>query len=96
MDPTTLELTKTHMETILQNNMQETTSSLRKELIDQKEAHRKELATLQQQLIDLQKGWATHQTTLQLEKVDERQVSGQVPKKARVDQGGQSRIVRKT
>jgi len=56
MDPTTLELTKTHMETILQNNMQETTSSLRKELIDQKEAHRKELATLQQQLIDLQKG----------------------------------------
>jgi len=53
MDPATLKVTKAHMETIFQNNRQEALSSLRKELIDQKEARRKELTTMQQQLVDL-------------------------------------------
>jgi len=76
--------------------MQEALSSLKKELIDQKEAHRKELATLQQQLVDLQKGSATYQPRppLHLEEVDESQVGGHVSKKAIIDQGGQSIIVR--
>jgi len=46
MDSTVLEARKTHMETIMQNTMQETLPNLRKELTKQREAHRNEIAAL--------------------------------------------------
>jgi len=60
MDPAALKAIKAHTETILQNSIQEALTSLRKELVDQREVQRNELATLQQQLTDLQKEQPTY------------------------------------
>jgi len=54
MDPAVLEAIKTHLENILQNNMQDAVTSLRQELVTQREAHRNELEIVQRQLTTLQ------------------------------------------